>query len=482
MSNAQVKTKVHVAEVVTHGTALVIPDGMTPKDAIGVLQRQMEYDEQQVALNIRFDCFLFDGAYALQKALAKMFGWVGMKPTPGFWGPEPPAMIGVNVSPTETIQVPWGQMRVAALEGYLQTGFEKTNDGRLCFVLQGVIKRKHQAQVDKLVALIKSTLTTESIYKGKAIRLRFRNQSTGKPLDMPEPRFLDLSDVREAELIFSDNVDAAITASLFTPIERSQECRDLGIPLKRGVLLAGPFGVGKTLAAYVAAAKAQRSGWTFVYCETAPELSDVVRFAQQYAPAVVFCEDIDRVVSGTRDVDMDAILSIVDGIDSKDAELMIVLTTNEVGEINQAMLRPGRLDSIINVSPPDEGAVVRLLALYARGLLDEEADYAKVGKHLQGQIPAVIRECVERSKLHALRLSRPGEGIVLSPEALLGAAYEMEFALELLKPKEEDDRSERVKAAEITAKALKEVASRQSLDDGNGDHHGQRILSEVATH
>lgn len=484
MATTEKKTVVHTAEVKHHGEAIIIPESMTTKQAMAILQRQMEYDEQGMALNIRFDAFLLDGAYALQKALAKKFGWVGMKPTPGFFGDEPPHMIGVSIGPDKTIQVPWGQMRVAALEGYLQTQFEKTNDGRLCFVLGGVVKRKHQKQIDELVSLIKEFLQSDSLYKGKAIRLRFRDQTSGKPLDMPEPRFLDLSEVREGELIFSENVDRAINASLFTPIERAEECRRLGIPLKRGVLLAGPYGVGKTLAAYVAAAKAQRSGWTFVYCETAPELADVVRFAQQYAPAVVFCEDIDRVVSGSRDVSMDNILSIVDGIESKDSELMIVLTTNDVDEINQAMLRPGRLDSIINVSPPDPQAVIRLIGLYARGLLVDGEDYRKVGEHLAGQIPAVIRECVERSKLHALRLTEPGGSIKLSPEALLGAAMEMEFALELLKPKTEDERSERVKAAEITANALKEVSTRRmgDGDSGNGDRHGQRILSEVATH
>src|SRR5258708_28838158 len=166
--------------------------------------------------------------------------------------------------------------------------------------------------------------------------------SRGKPLAMPAPGCLDLAQVGANDVVFHDDVDRAIHGSVFTPIERAEECRKLGIPLKRGVLLAGPFGVGKTLAAYVAAAKAEKAGWTFVYCETAPELSDVVRFAQQYAPAVVFCEDIDRVVSGARDIDMDQLLSIVDGIQSQESHILIVRPTNEVKDINQAILPPAR--------------------------------------------------------------------------------------------------------------------------------------------
>lgn len=469
--------KVHVTEVVHHGEKLLVPVTMTDAQAVEVLQRRMVYNDQVVALHIRFDCFLFDGAYALQKALAKKHGWAGMQSEiiESMFGrmERPPTLLGVATGPHTEVQVPWGQMQVPGIDGYLETSFERSNDGRLCFVLGGKIKRKHQEQVDKLVVEIKLILDTESIYKGKAIRLRFHDQATGNPLPMPDPRFLDLSEVRESELIFSENVDRAISASLFTPIERAEECRALGIPLKRGILLAGPFGVGKTLAAYVAAAKAQRSGWTFVYCETAPELSDVVRFAQQYAPAVVFCEDIDRVVSGERDVNMDQVLSIVDGIESKDTELMIVLTTNDVDKINQAMMRPGRLDSVINVSPPDAEAAIRLIKLYARGLLDENADFTAVGKKLEGQIPAVIRECVERSKLHALRMAYPGQAILLDADALLAAADEMEFALKLLQPKKPDERSKREKAAAVLADAIKSTPSTTN--------HGARI-TEAVTH
>lgn len=466
-------TEIDVVEVRQHGEALVIPESLSTEGAIQVLQRKLLYDEENVALHIRFDAFLLDGAQALQKALAKKFGWVGMQAVPpDFFNPEePPAMIGVNVGPNKTIQVPWGRIRLPGVVGFLETGFEKTNDGRLCFVLGGVIKRKHQKQVDEIVELVKLILVTDSIYKGKAIRIRFMD-SRGKPLAMPEPRFLDLAQVRANELVFSDDVDRAIHASLFTPIERAEECRKLGIPLKRGVLLAGPFGVGKTLAAYVAAAKAEKAGWTFVYCETAPELSDVVRFAQQYAPAVVFCEDIDRVVSGDRDIDMDQILSIVDGIESKESEILIVLTTNEVKDINQAMLRPGRLDSVINVTPPDPGAVIRLIHLYARGILANGEDLTAVGEHLAGQIPAVIRECVERSKLHALRLAEPNGDVQITAEALIGAAKEMEFALELLVPKAPDGRSKREKAAGILAEAMK--GSKE-----NSNSHGDRITERV---
>lgn len=453
-------------------------------DAINILIQQMQAEEEIIGINVRFEAFLFDGAAALTKALAEKFGWLHLKPTQSFFGTQPPQMIGVYVSPTEMIQVPWGRMEVPGIEGYLETGMAKTNDGRYLFTLRGQVKRKYQQQVDEIVALTRLYLLKESIYKGKAIRLRFRDDA-GESLEMPEPKFMDVSQVKAEELIFSRSVNGAIQASLFTPIERVEECRAMGIPLKRGVLLAGDYGVGKTLAAHVAASKAQANGWTFVYCETSPELADVVRFAQQYSPAVVFCEDIDRVVSGRRDLDMDDILSIVDGIESKSNELMIVLTTNEVEKIHQSMLRPGRLDAVINVTAPDAEAAGLLVKLYARGHLAPDTDLEEVGRKLQGQIPAVIRECVERAKLHALALAPRGpifyEGdsvlsnhkdIQISTQALVEAADEMEFALDLLKPQKVDTRSSREKAAEIIVKGLREGMPT--------DNHGTRITHALA--
>jgi len=90
----------------------------------------------------------------------------------------------------------------------------------------------------------------------------------------------------------------------------------------------------------------------------------------------------------------------VDGIAHKDQEVIIVLTTNHVEKINAAMLRPGRLDAVISVTPPDSEAVQRLVTIYARGILNcSEPVMQEIGDKLQGHIPAVIREVVERAKL-----------------------------------------------------------------------------------
>src|SRR5262249_43736373 len=145
--------------------------------------------------------------------------------------------------------------------------------------------------------------------------------------------------------------------------------------------------------------KAVRNGWTFIYLDTVLDLKRGLDFAARYAPAVLFAEDIDRVVDGERSVSLDEILNTIDGVDTKNGEIITVFTTNHVEKINPAMLRMGRLDALIHVAPPDAKAAERLVQLYSRGLLEDNCDLTEVGKMLSGKIPAFIREVTERAKI-----------------------------------------------------------------------------------
>ena len=71
---------------------------------------------------------------------------------------------------------------------------------------------------------------------------------------------------------------------------------------------------------------------------------------------------------------MDEILNVIDGIESKGTEIITVLTTNNLGNITSAMLRPGRLDAIVSVRAPDAKAAQQLVRLYAGTLLAADDD------------------------------------------------------------------------------------------------------------
>lgn len=433
-SLADQERKVHVTEVVKHGEKLIIPEKMSPDDAIAFIDRWQQEQEEKVEINDTFDVLPQDGAYGLARVISELFGWAHSIPTPGFFGSNPPQMMKVQTGPDERVEIPWGRIALPNVSGYIETGVQRSRTGRFQFALSALVKRKDQAEVERIFAGLRDYLKTNSIYRGKAIKIRFRNDN-GDLLNMPQPEFINTDLIDETKLVYSEDVMTAVQANLFTPIQRIQDCMDNGIKIKRGVLLGGLYGTGKTLAASVASKYAVQNDVTYVYTPHASELGDAIEFAKQYQSngCVVFCEDIDREVTGERSVKMDEILNILDGIDTKSANIITVLTTNHLENINKAMLRPGRLDAIINVTPPDAKAVEKLVRLYGDSAISEDEDLTEVGKVLDGQIPAIVEEVVKRAKLFQLNLTKPGEKVEgITAEALASAAKTMKTQMDLL--------------------------------------------------
>lgn len=440
-------------DIVREGSQIILPPKMSYADAITWLTRKQQNEETIIGFDEPIHGFPLDAAYALQKVVAEKYGWAGT-PEPGMnWFGElipKQSLIGLETGPNgETTQVVWGEFSLPNIEGKLYTRILFI-DNRPTFVLGGKVKGKHRAELQELAQLTRQRLARESLYRGKAFRISFEGMEPGDEFNFDPrdnaPKFIDVSKVRPEELILPVDTAQLIQDSLFTPIEHTAQCRREGVPLKRGVLMAGPYGVGKTLSAYVAAQKCVQNGWTFVYVEESSQLQQALYFAQQYQPAVVFAEDIDRATSGERTADIDAILNTLDGVSTKNSEILVVLTTNHLDNINRAMLRPGRLDAVVQIPPPDGEAAQRLLRLYARGRIAKDASLTHVSEMLAGQIPAVIREVVERAKLGAIGRVRPGEELSLSDSDLRSAALGMIDQVKLVAPKAKIGKQETVEA------------------------------------
>lgn len=436
----------HIAQVVHHGTQLIIPDGMTKIDALKTLVASIEYEDQDVCLSRKLDVFPYDGAKALDLVLTQMFGWSQVTSTPTWFGPQPPELIDVRTGPDTFIQVPWGTFAIMGIEGSIQVGVARTQEGRYQFAMTANIKRRDEATVKNIFDLVTEHLKQNSIYRGHAIKIKFRNDS-GDLMPMPTPEFIDTDKIDETMLIYSKSVYDAINTNLFTPIQRLADCIANGIPIKRGVLLGGTYGTGKTLGASVAAKYAVQAGITVVYVARAKELPEALEFAKQYsAPAcVVFCEDIDREMSDKgeegRTEEMDQILNLIDGLDTKSHNIMVVVTTNELKRIEPALLRPGRLDAVIEVTPPDAEAVERLLRKYGVDAIEPDTDLSEAGLLLAGENAAIVAEVVKRAKLSQIKFLKPGEKVrKLSASALVDASRTMKTQMDLLKDAAESRR------------------------------------------
>lgn len=386
-------------EIQHEGRAITLPGdpGKMPLDkAIEALMRKKQDEEQPFQLFETIDAYPLDGAVAFVKAMTKLYGWASPVPTPGFFGPRPPTMISVKVGPKDddVIQCPLGAFQLPGIQEKIYTQIDQNNKGQQVFIIHAVVKKKDKHLLLELATETRRIVKEQSIYRGKAIRLgvdEYGNLDFNDP-----PQFLDLSS--KDTLVFDDDIQAQIDTSILVPIKETEACRKHKIPLKRGVLLSGPYGTGKTCVARMTGGVCVQHNWTFVLLDKIQGLQAALEFANRYAPAVVFAEDIDRIAS-TRTDGTNDLINTIDGVVSKRSEIMVILTTNFVEKLDPVILRPGRLDAVISLRAPTDAAVEKLLRVYSGKLLDADAEVYLAAKELSGQIPASIRECVERAKL-----------------------------------------------------------------------------------
>lgn len=470
------QTSVGKVDVVREGSKITLPVGMPTRTAIKELTRQLEQDEMDVSIMEIIDGFPLDAAHAFVQALSIKYGWVNALPTPGFFGPQPPVMIGVVVDPDgRSVQIPWGQIGIPGVTGNLATGIQ-FKDGKPCFCIQGTVKQKDKGVVSEIALMTKDYLRDHSIYKGKAVRMKFpeKDAKAFSPLDH-QPKFIQTTDVRPDELIFSKDVGRQIAVNIWTPIQSLPAVKAARVPLKRGVLLYGRYGVGKTLLASVTARMAVQNGVTFIDLVDSNQLPQAVEFGRMLGGMVcIFAEDIDRCDEGGNRTDaFNEILNTVDGLTSKTDEVMIVYTTNHIERISKAMLRQGRIDKVIHIKEPDADAAVRLVRLYARHTLPAGEDITAVGELLAGFIPAAIREVVEQSKLAAIER---GDVHNITAEDLRITVEGTREHMDLLKEPVKDDRSDLEKAADAFGKRV--ASTLVNALDNDGFENVREVLEE----
>jgi len=455
------------ANVLKHGGTLIVPTTMTYGQASEVLAAKAKEEEALTEFSEVIDGFVFDAAYAWQRAIQEVTGVLISKVVQTMFGPVYPEFMSVPTGPNEgdKVSVLWGTTMFPFAESdkeVMNCGVTKQN-GRFMFKAQGIVRKKHLGVLSKVADRARELVMTDSIYRGKAIRVEFTD-ADGDPIAMLTPQFIDLSKVRIEDVVYSRDIEEVIHSYVMTPLIHTQACRDAKIPLKRGILAAGPYGTGKSVLAQVVAKVGTEKGWTYIYIRNSKELAMALRFAQLYQPCIVFAEDLDRAVSGQdRTEDIDDILNTLDGVDSKNSEVMTILTTNHLDQVNNAMRRPGRLDVVLNILPPNAEAAERLIKTYGRGRLMDSVDLGVVGQMLDGQTPAVIREVVERAKLASI--GRTGEAsALLSDDDLRVSALTMLQQLNLLQQQHETPRGLQEVLHETIVSAVRDASQTDVKD------------------
>ncbi|QSG09325.1 CDC48 family AAA ATPase [Halapricum desulfuricans] len=183
-----------------------------------------------------------------------------------------------------------------------------------------------------------------------------------------------------------------------------------------GVLLHGPPGTGKTL---LARALAGESGVNFIHVN-GPELLDryvgeseesvreVFDRARQTAPTIVFLDEIDAIAGRRGDSNevtervVSQLLTELDGV-AENPNLVVVAATNRKAAIDDALLRPGRLEEHIEVPLPDADARRKILDVHTRDKpLDEDVDLEELVTGTEGYSGAEIEALVRKATIAAI--------------------------------------------------------------------------------
>jgi transitional endoplasmic reticulum ATPase len=216
-----------------------------------------------------------------------------------------------------------------------------------------------------------------------------------------------------------ENVKQELREVVEWPLKYPNTFKRLGIEPPRGILLFGPPGTGKTL---LAKAVATESGANFIAIrgpellskwvgESEKAVREVFRRARQYAPAVVFFDEIEAIASlRGSDVETDVtervvsqLLTEIDGITGLE-NVVVIAATNRPDLVDPALLRPGRLEKLIYVPPPDEKGRLDILKIHTRHVpLAEDVDLREIAKMTNGYTGADLAALVREATLIALR-------------------------------------------------------------------------------
>jgi transitional endoplasmic reticulum ATPase len=435
---------------------VVVSKGTDLEEIISLLKNQHERDDQMTHVRVKIPVTPWDGAAALQKVIERDLG-MAMDLMAG--------KMEIETGLGETVAVPWGVFSLPGMKNAIVVTDTDTENGRLVFSCLIKCKNKDEARAREILAKVREIALKESLHRGKAFSMVFLDED-GDSIDLPRPQFFRLSD---EEPIFRTELESAIERNILVPIRHAKILLEDGIPLKRGILFAGEYGVGKTLLASLIAKEAVKHGWTFMYVKDPKELIEALRFAKQYQDGgvIVFVEDVDRVASKERTDEVNDLLNELDGIDNKVARIMTIMTTNHPDQINPAMLRPGRIDLQLDVTTPDVEATIRMIKRFAGERLAEGTDLAEVAQMLASETPARIHETVKRAGLESLR--RNGERAPITAKDIKAVAPEV---------KSEADRSKKSSDEKSAPQAMKLAADLRGMAcfieqaaGGNGTGH-----------
>ncbi len=208
------------------------------------------------------------------------------------------------------------------------------------------------------------------------------------------------------------------------PLKKPELFEKIGIKPPKGILLYGPPGTGKTMLAKAAATSTDSTFIEIVGSELVQKfigegaklVKDIFKLAREKAPSIIFIDEIDAIAakrieigtSGEREVQRTFMqfLAEIDGFKPLD-NVKIIGCTNRKDILDPAIIRPGRLDRLIEVPVPNKEGLKEILKIHTKGMsTDKKIDLDRILKQMDGFSGAEVKAVCTEAGYFAIRENR----------------------------------------------------------------------------
>ncbi|HET9138931.1 ATP-binding protein, partial [Actinophytocola sp.] len=248
---------------------------------------------------------------------------------------------------------------------------------------------------------ISALMREHDVFRGQILAFGF-SEHRGNEL----VTFLPRPKLTAAEVVLPPGVLDSVERHVVLPAGRAAALLAAGQHLKRGLLLHGPPGTGKTHTVRYLLSRLTGSTVVMMSGRALAKIPAATTLARRLQPSVVVVEDVDLIAQDRSLTDggplLFELLNEMDGVGA-DADVTFMLTTNRVETLEHALTdRPGRVDLAVEVPRPDAHGREQLLRLYTRDVRLDLPDPGPVVAATEGATASFIRELARRAVLVAL--------------------------------------------------------------------------------
>lgn len=234
--------------------------------------------------------------------------------------------------------------------------------------------------------------------------------------------FVEVPNVRWQDVGGHDEIKQQLCEAVVWPIKYEHYFQEAGVKPAKGLLLAGPPGVGKTM---LAKALATESGVNFISVK-GPELitkfvgdsekgvRDLFRKARQASPCIIFLDEIDGLLatrqassgdSGVAGRVLSQFLTEMDGIEELQG-VFVLGATNRPEMVDPALRRFGRLETTIQLGLPDQVARAAIIEVHCRNKpISDDCDLEWLASESEGMSGADLAAIISMAARRAIRRS-----------------------------------------------------------------------------